>query len=289
MTVRFNSALRALLTASFPFVLAAGTLGQAPVSASSAPPAKEPVPANQVPQYDVISIKPNKSGSGNISVHVDDGNYDATNITLKGLIADASNIKQDLIAGLPGWATSAHFDIKAKILEPDKKVLGRLTPEQWRSMLLPMLDRFHLKYHIEVKTLPIYELTVAKGGPKFAKSSSDANFNGVGSGGTSVQNTHLTAHDVNLQSLVSQLSYSLHRTVVDRTGLKDKYDLDLRWTPDDSAASIASDANRSRSDNADTPPVLVTALQEQLGLKLVSSKGPVDTLVVDSIDLPTEN
>ena len=265
---------RAVLLAFFPFVLAASMVAQV----------KEPVPTDKVPQYDVISIKPNKSGSGNISVDVDDGNYDATNITLKGLIADAYNIKEALITGLPGWANAAHYDIKAKILEPDKKLLGRLTREQRASMLLPMLDRFHFKYHIEVKTLPIYELVVARGGPKFTKSSSEAKFHDVGSGGVSVHNSHLTAHDVTLEGLVNQLSYALQRTVVDKTGLKDKYDLDLAWTPEESA-----DANRSKGDTGDMPPVLVTALQEQLGLKVVSSKGPVNTLVVDRVDPPTEN
>ncbi len=258
-------------------------------SFSSTSQLKEPVPADKVPHYDVILIKPNKTDSGNSSIRVDDGNYDATNITLKGLIASAYGIKEDLIRGLPGWVNSTHYDIKAKILEPDARLVGRLTPEQWRSMLLPMLERFHFKYHIEVKTLPVYELVLAKSGPKFTKSSAEAKYHGVSSGGVSVHNTHLTAHDVTLEGLVNSLSYNLHRTVVDKTGLTGKYDIDLVWSPEHSASVMNADASRTQSEGVDTPPVLVTALQEQLGLKLISSKGPVKTLIVDRADAPTEN
>ncbi len=277
-----------LLTSSL--LLVAG-VSQAQVAAPvvAVPPVKTPVSAEKVPQYDVISIKPNKSGSGHISISVDDGNYTASNIELKGLISSAYDIKEDLISGLSGWANSAHYDIKAKVIAPDMKVLDALSPEQWRSMLLPMLERFHLKCHIEVKTLPIYELVVAKGGPKFAKASASATFNGVSSGGVSTHNQHLTAHDVSLEGLVNQLSYTLHRTVIDKTGLKDKYDFELVWSREDTAAAMSADSNRTKADAGDAPPVIETAIQEQLGLKLVSAKGPVNTLVVDSVEPPTED
>ena len=280
--------LGCLLLASSSFLT---RVSQAQVAAPvvAAPATKTPVPADKVPQYDVISIKPNKTGSGHISISVDDGNYTASNIELKGLISSAYDIKEDLISGLSGWAGSAHYDIKAKVLEPDMKVLNALSPEQWRSMLMPMLERFHLKCHIEVKTLPIYELVVAKNGPKFTKSSSDAMFHGVSSGGISTHNQHLTAHDVSLDGLVNQISYTLHRTVIDKTGLKDKYDFELVWSRADTAAAMSADSNRTKADAGDTPPVIETALQEQLGLKLVSAKGPVNTLVVDSVEPPTED
>ncbi len=93
-------------------------------------------------------------------------------------------------------------------------------------------------------------------------------------------NTNLTAQAVPLSTLATFLAQKLSRPVDDKTGLTANYDFTLKWSPDE----VAQD-----SQNANTPPSIYTALQEQLGLKLESTKGPVDTIVVDHIDPPTEN
>jgi uncharacterized protein (TIGR03435 family) len=258
-----------------------GALAQDKAAAASAD-AKAPV-------YDVVAIKPNKSGSGRTSISVNDDGYAAENVSLKHLLSDAYDVKQYLVSGLTGWASSDRFDVNAKIVDMDADALKKLTDKQRRAMLQQLLaDRFQLKVHLQTEVLPIYEMVVAKGGAKItavepvgADPEADKNkeFKGMGRGSMNVHNTVLTAHDVPLSSLAYQLSGSLSRTVVDKTGLAGNYDLSLTWSPDDGSAA-ASDSSA---------PSLFTALQEQLGLRLQPAKGPVETLVVDHVEMPSEN
>ena len=133
-----------------------------------------------------------------------------------------------------------------------------------------------MKAHTETKILPVFELVVIKDGPKFKQSEDDKK-----GSGTSIHGDHngseLAAHDISMTDLASSLTNQVHRTVIDKTGLAGKYDLGMKWTGDDSATQ------------SDVGPSIFTALQEQLGLKLQSAKGPVETLVVDSVEMPSEN
>jgi uncharacterized protein (TIGR03435 family) len=234
------------------------------------------------PAYDVGSIKPNTTGRNGVSIHVDDNIYTAINISLKVLLAQAYGIREDLISGVPNWANSARFDIHAKVVEADRHALAMLNQRQQEALLQPVLvDRFQVKVHTETKILPVYELVVAKGGIKFeASSPADKNkrWHDVTAGGSSIHNGHLAAHQVPLSRLVNVIAGQMHRAIVDKTDLAGDYDLLLDWTPEDAPPS--PDA---------TAPILPTALEEQLGLKLVSSKGPVETLVIDHAELPTED
>ena len=147
-----------------------------------------------------------------------------------------------------------------------------------------LMDRFQLKAHTETKVLPLYEMVLVKDGPKFKESApegspGDKSPNGVERGGVTVYNTQLTAHAVSLGILANMLGDRLHRTVADKTGLTGKYDLLLEWAPED---------DQDASSESSAAPFF-TALQEQLGLKLQSSKGPVDTLVVDHVQMPSED
>jgi uncharacterized protein (TIGR03435 family) len=237
----------------------------------------------KLPVYDVVSIKPNKTGSGHTSIDTDGGNFNASNVSLKTMINNAYNLKEGQLVDLPKWAESSRYDIQAKVLEPDKKVLDALTDEQSNAMLQPILiDRFQLKFHYETKVLPVYELAVVKDGPKFqaSKITGDQKApNGMGAGSMTIHNTIMTSTAIPISSLVSLLSSQLQRMVIDKTGLAGKYDLDLAWSRDDGATPASDSA----------PPALFTALQEQLGLKLQPAKSQVETLVVDHIELPTEN
>jgi uncharacterized protein (TIGR03435 family) len=180
-------------------------------------PAAIPTAGVTVPSYDVVSIKPDHSDTGRVSIHVDDGNLDALNVSLKMMILSAYNLKGAQLFGLPKWGDSAHFDIKAKVIDPDKKQLEALTSEQFESMQQPILtDRFQLKFHHEQKRLPVYELVVMKGGPKF-KEATPAELKGEQ--GVGVHNRNMVATGVPISSLADQLSRKLQRVVVDKTGL----------------------------------------------------------------------
>jgi uncharacterized protein (TIGR03435 family) len=256
----------------------------------------------KLPAFDVVSIKPNKSGGGMIRVMNRPDGYSASNISLKMLIQAAYGIREDLISGAPGWAESARYDIDAKVDGADIEALKKLSPEQRRLILQPLLaDRFKLKVHTETKQLPVYELVVAKGGSKLKEATVGDTYangikgpDGVGRGGmVRMGRGQLTAQGVPMSSVVSMLSQQLHRTVIDKTGLAGKYDLELNWTPDE-GEGVGPPPPGGGQPHGDAPtegsgPSIFTAIQEQLGLRLQSAKGPVDTLVIDHVEMPTEN
>jgi uncharacterized protein (TIGR03435 family) len=256
----------------------------------------------KVPAFDVVSVKPNKSDSGMVRVMTKPDGYAASNVSLKMLIQSAYGIREDLVSGAPSWADSARFDIDAKVAGSDVDALKKLSPEQRRSILQPLLaDRFKLKAHTETKQLPVYELVLAKGGSKLKEAASGDTYangikgpDGVGRAGLMrMGRGQLTAQAVPITSLANLLSQQLHRTVIDKTGLTGKYDLELNWTPDQGSEPMfkGADGAQQRSDSApdSSGPSIFTALQEQLGLKLQSAKGPVETLVIDQVEMPSEN
>jgi uncharacterized protein (TIGR03435 family) len=257
-------------------------------SAQGSPAPAEPSANAKTPAYDVVVIKPNKSGSGSISANTDEDTYTATNVSLKMIMQNAYDIKLDLIFGLTGWADTARFDVQAKIVDMSEETIKKLTPDERRAMLRQLLeDRFQLKVHKQIETLPVYEMVIAKSGLKLkevepprpdSEIDEHKTLDGIERGNMRMGSTQLFAHDVGLSLLTSVLSHQLRRTVLDKTGLRGKYDLALNWSTDDPAASSDSSA-----------PVLFTALEEQMGLKLQPTKGAVETLVVDHVEMPKEN
>jgi len=235
------------------------------------------------PAYDAVTVKVDNGLAQDTSTDIDDTTFRAKNVTLKHLLVNAYGIREGLMFDLPGWASSIRFDIYAKVTDPDLKALRSLSREQRQAMIAAILvDRFHLKLHTESKTLPVYELVVAKDGPKLTASAvppPDA-ANPDPFGKMDVHNTDMTATGVTLSQLAGNLSFPLDRAVIDKTGLTGRYDFRLRWTADTVAADSAA---------ADAPPNLFTAIQEQLGLTLQPARGPVETLVIDHVEQPSEN
>ena len=232
--------------------------------------------------YDVVSVKVNNTGLGRWGIDVGDYSYRATNIQLKELLASAYGIKSDLIFGVPGPIDAARFDIDAKVV-PGPSAPEKLTDRQRPGMLRAMLaDRFGIKAHVEVKTLPVFDLVVAHSGLKIKPTSpSDA----AGDSGTHLHPTALFANGITISQLAGTLTGIVHRQVIDKTSLSGTYDVDLKWTPDNLARSPESSTDAS----ADAAPNIFTAVEEQLGLKLEPSKGPVETLVIDHAAMPSEN
>lgn len=253
------------------------------------------VPGVKPPVFDVVSVKEHHNDGSSMMMRIGStpSGFLVENFPLKTLISQAYNIREDLISGLPDWASSMRFDVNAKVAEEDAPMLKKLSSSQRSAMLIPVLaNRFHLQVHKEVRTLPTYDLVIDKGGSKVMVSSVPSSAPAPASDGAGEKKPmnrfemgpgHFAATNVSMELLVSQLAYNTHRTVIDKTGLTGKYNFELKWTPEQIAAAS--------SDNGlgDQPGSVFTALREQLGLKLVPSKGPVDTLVVDHVEKPSEN
>jgi uncharacterized protein (TIGR03435 family) len=220
----------------------------------------------------------------------------ANGVTLKMLIQQAYGIREDLISGGPGWVGSSAWDLEGKISPDVADALKAMNKDDLKAANQQMMkhalaDRFKLKVHTETKTLQVYDLVLAKDGSKLKEANPSGSYangfkgpDGVARGGMmQMQPGKLTGQGVPISTLTNVLSRNLEHTVIDKTGLSAKYDFTLTWKPDNSPAS---QENGSSDSNA---PDLFTAVQEQLGLKLVSTKGPVETLVIESAEKPAEN
>lgn len=190
----------------------------------------------------------------------------ARSATLKFLMSMAYGCDSNRIEGGPAWVEARQYDVVAKV-DDDKQ----LTFEQMRPLLQRLLEeRFHLKTHRETKLLHGYALIVAKGGPKLEASKNEQQPHGQ------ILPDGLQGWGMTTGSFASMLALPAERPVVDETGLKGTFDLKLNYAP--------------LSDAGSTLPSLFTALQEQLGLKLVSRRVAVEILVIDSVNqAPTDN
>ena len=233
--------------------------------------------------FEVASVKENTSGGFGAGIdYPAGGRLTAENMSPKMLIASAFRIQPFQISGGPSWFESAKYDIEGK----SESIA---TPDQLREMLRTLLvQRFHLQSHEESKQMTVYTLSVAKGGIKMTPSKFDENDrrNGVRS-----NRGRLSGQHVPVSILAQILSNQLSRVVIDGTNLSGVFDFILEWTPDVGEAPSAKDGMIPSQPSADAPvaPSLVTALQEQLGLRLESSKGPVDILVIDHAEKPAAN
>ena len=228
-----------------------------------------------LPVYDVSVFR--QSASENEDSHLWGrlNTLEVRNISLMQLLESAFDVPKDMIAGLPEWARHERLDIDAKTLDPDKAKLRELTPAQRNAMMQALFeDRLGLKWHYETRVLPSYDLVVAKGGPKLTPTVATGH-----NGGISVNDTRLKLTNSPVSDLAVVLSDKLGRPVVDKTGVTGRYDIGLVWSPDLAAPSGEPDA----------PPPLLTAVQEQLGLKLEGGKDPVQVFVIDRLTPPAAN
>lgn len=226
--------------------------------------------------YDVVSIRP--SNIEGMSMDSRGDRYVARGTTLWSLLFNAYKLRPgDDVPGLPGWAKSERFDIEAGMDADTYAELQKMPVQEQsdqRAMMLQTLlaDRFQLKVHYESREAPIYTLVVAKSGSKLKEWPPDKTPGGVFWG-----RGHIEVRGLPLERLAFCLSDTLGRIVVDKTGLNGKYDIDLKWTPDELEGT------------ADAGVSIFTAIREQLGLKLESARGTVQTFVVDHVGRPSEN
>jgi uncharacterized protein (TIGR03435 family) len=224
-------------------------------------------------QFEVVSIRPYVSQGGPakersaLDFHPG-GRFLATNVTVRKLIRVAFGVENERILGTPGWADTLTYNIEAKTAGGVE-----VTRENISELLLPLLiSRFGLQFHRETRQASEYDLEVAKNGFKLQPDTSDAksrmseNSNGASS--------MMNATKLPLNGLAASLARYLERPVVNKTGIAGDYDFDLKWSPDQ-----ALDAAN---------PSIFVALQE-IGLRLVSTKGPVEVISVDRVEKPSEN
>jgi bla regulator protein blaR1 len=260
-----------------------------------------------LPSFEVASVKQHRSGDNNVHCVFDPGRFTATNVTTKFLIQFAYNIKNYQASGGPSWINSERYDIDAKVEDASAVDAKKLTFQQQEDCIRLMVqsllsDRFKLTLGHETKELPVYVLLVAKNGPKLEESKpGDTYPNGIkgpdGEGGAGtlwMGEGKLAGQGVRIAQPAHLLSEQLDRTVLDRTGLTGTYDFKLQWTPDESQPFRGIDGNPVLVPQDVHPPdssgpSIFTAIQEQLGLKLESQKGPAKILVVDHVEKPSEN
>ena len=229
-------------------------------------------------EFEVASVKLNKTGARGASAVPAPGGrrFTATNAPLMMLVMLAYNVTQRQIAGLPNSFNAEGYDIEAKTDHP-------VSYQQLMRMLQSLLaDRFKLTLHRETKELPVYAMVVAKGGPKLRENPALGDplvTRGAKAGEQVFQNFPMPR-------FAFILSVQLDRSVEDRTGLAGSYDFTLAYMRDRVGAGVLE--GREAQPSSDTPSIF-TALQEQLGLKLESAKGPVETLVIDHVERPSEN
>jgi len=202
-------------------------------------------------------------------------------VSLRQLIKEAYGVWDDkLLVGGSAWIDNDKFDLEAKFNPAEIPTAKDLTYRQRADMLRAVLaERFQLKVHFEKKEFPTYNLVVAKGGVKFAETPKDKITMTVSGASCLHRNAQFYLQGCTMGALADSLRGPTGRTVTDKTGLTGRYDFELHYTPDNTPA--------------DSPlaggPSIFTAIQEQLGLKLLPSTTPLDVLVVDSTQRPSEN
>ena len=235
--------------------------------------------------FDVASIKPSDPASHGMSVGISpSGSFRASGVTLMTLIQQAYDVRGFQVSGGPGWISTDRYDIvtKNESAGPTQQDLIKMNDAQrdeFRTAMMTRLralieDRFQVKIHRETKEMQVYGLVVAKGGPKLQPMEPGGRDSSLSVSRGDEAIMHVTAKGLPIPNLVKYLSDQSGRQVIDETGLTGKYDFQLAFAPD------LGDA---------TGPSLFTAIQQELGLRLESKKGPVEVIVIDSAQKPSEN
>ena len=221
--------------------------------------------------YEVASIRPSAPNPTEASMTNIAGNrFIARNDSVKQMVYFAYDISSsDYISNLPNWTDSARFDIEARL---EDKAAHESEMERTRAILRALLtDRFMLKSHYERRDRPVYALIVDRHGSKVKEATATDGYE------WSIRRGHIHLRAATVIPFAKGLSSMVGCPVVDKTGLTGRYNIDLEWAPDELQGT------------SDAGPSIFTALREQLGLKLVPAKAPVDVLVVDHIEKPSAN
>jgi uncharacterized protein (TIGR03435 family) len=253
---------------------------------------------DQIPSYELVSIHKTQEANARPGIHDDPDGFSAGASSLRSLIAEAygfslGQLNDQQLIGAPGWAKTQQFDVRAKVDSANVEKLNELTKAltmmvearqmvtrtpTFRMVMLQRLlaDRFQLKVHYEQRVMPLYEMTVAKGGLRMTA----AHPKDPEHGSMDLDPGKLKGENVPISFIPVMFALELERPVADKTGAEGNFDFQLKWTR-------MGDVQDNGAD--ESAPSLFTAVQEQLGLKLNAGKGPVWVIVVDHAEMPSEN
>lgn len=256
-----------------------------PVSHAQAPNSFSGLQTSATKVFDVATVKLSKPET---LAHLGPPGHGAVvieNLDLHKIIASSFRVQDSMVFG-PGWLNDTRYDIVGKGPAPNAS-----NPEVWEMMRSLLAERFKLKYHIETREFPIYALTIAKGGPKLidgdkgrcaedlkaGKNCGDIIFPPFSSG----------IYNMPIGAFIGGLARVLQdRPIVDKTGLTGKYDVTVRWMPD---GMKPEDLEKYPKEERPEDVSLFQAMEKQAGLKLEATRGPVQVVVVDSIEKPSGN
>ena len=250
-------------------------------------------------QFDVASIKLNSTGDRGVRIGGPPGTLRAQNAWVRFLIQTAWNVKDFQITGGPAWAASDRYDIDAKT--SDRAKFG-----QTRELLQALLEeRFHLAVHRETRELPVLLLTIAKNGIRFEVSKeggcttptpgtpatppAPGSSSQASCGSVRTSPRGIDGRAISMEQITTALSNILQRPVIDKTGLTGTFDVHAEWIADESTPGPMAGLAQPPTPSDGSGPTVFTALQNQLGLKVESGRGPVEMLVVDRLDRPSPN
>ena len=255
-------------------------------------------------RFEVASIKPSAPNSGGLTLlpmPLRSGELRVSNITVRDLVMSAYNVRTFQISGGPSWISSERYDILAKpegdtssqalptnagnMTDDQRKVLQEQLRQRTQALLA---ERFNLAIHKESREEQVYALVAGKDGPKLLETKEGT----PEAGRMTMARGQLNGRGVALQTIAEVLSAQLDRPVHDQTELHGKYDVKLEWVPD---VGLGGPLCASPPGAGGPPPLdpdkpsLFTAIQEQLGLRLESRRGPVEIIVIDRVERPSEN
>jgi uncharacterized protein (TIGR03435 family) len=250
-------------------VLTVSTFGQLAATGSSDSSTADP-------RFQVATIKPSGPEESR-TMQIRGNRFATTDTSVVDLLKYAYGFHEQEIVGGPKWLKAQKFDVVG-----DPETQTRPSSDDFKKMVQNLLtDRFHLVAHYEMKGLSVFEIVPAKSGPTLTRTTRTDGIPTVGylPGQLNVGNATITDLAMFLQRFVTD------RPVFDRTGITGKYDLTLRWTPDEPQ----TEGSRQENNDNNSLPGFFTAIQEQLGLKLQEEKRRAQVFVVDHVDMPSEN
>lgn len=239
-------------------------------------------------KFEVASVKLNPSGSRDFQLGPPGrGSITILNVALRGIIVQSLRTQRNMVFGIPNWAQTERYDIVGK--GPDPKMTN---PEVWEMMRSLLIERFHLKYHVENREMPVYALTVAPRGLKLTLGQNgqcrQEIQDGKPCGDILVPPFGTAMYNMPIGALITGIGARAGRPIIDRTGLTGRYDANVTWLPDG--------VKLEDLDLTGVPPeyrpediTVFQALEEQAGLKLVPERAEVPVVVVDSVSRPDPN